>query len=93
MRREPLLATIALSLAGCAALQAEGTRATERMLAASALAPLGAVAVQHHERLDGSGYPRGAGGDAGRAPARSPPVPRPTGQPRFCRVARRSPPA
>jgi HD-GYP domain-containing protein (c-di-GMP phosphodiesterase class II) len=32
---------------------------SERMLASSsALAPLGAVAVQHHERLDGSGYPR-----------------------------------
>ena len=37
---------------------------TERMLAGSALAPLGAVAVQHHERLDGSGYPRGATGDS-----------------------------
>jgi HD-GYP domain-containing protein (c-di-GMP phosphodiesterase class II) len=38
---------------------------TERMLAFSpALAPLGAVAVQHHERLDGSGYPRGLSGDA-----------------------------
>ena len=38
---------------------------TERMLAASeALAPLGAIAVQHHERLDGSGYPRGLSGDA-----------------------------
>jgi HD-GYP domain-containing protein (c-di-GMP phosphodiesterase class II)/DNA-binding CsgD family transcriptional regulator len=38
---------------------------TERMLAFSAaLAPLGAVAVQHHERLDGSGYPRGLVGDA-----------------------------
>jgi HD-GYP domain-containing protein (c-di-GMP phosphodiesterase class II) len=37
---------------------------TERMLAASALAPLGAVAVQHHERLDGSGYPRGVAGGA-----------------------------
>jgi HD-GYP domain-containing protein (c-di-GMP phosphodiesterase class II)/DNA-binding CsgD family transcriptional regulator len=38
---------------------------TERMLATSpALAPLGAVAGQHHERLDGSGYPRGlTGGD------------------------------
>ncbi|WP_269445193.1 HD domain-containing phosphohydrolase [Jatrophihabitans cynanchi] len=37
---------------------------TERMLAFSdALAPLGAIAVQHHERLDGSGYPRGLGGD------------------------------
>ena len=38
---------------------------TERMLASSpALAPLAAVAVQHHERLDGSGYPRGlTGGD------------------------------
>jgi HD-GYP domain-containing protein (c-di-GMP phosphodiesterase class II) len=38
---------------------------TERMLASSsALAPLGAIAVQHHERLDGSGYPRGLTGDA-----------------------------
>jgi HD-GYP domain-containing protein (c-di-GMP phosphodiesterase class II) len=38
---------------------------TERMLAFSpALAALGAVAVQHHERLDGSGYPRGLPGDA-----------------------------
>ncbi|HKE64684.1 MAG TPA: HD domain-containing phosphohydrolase [Micromonosporaceae bacterium] len=37
---------------------------TERMLAASALAPYGAIAVQHHERLDGSGYPRGVTGDA-----------------------------
>ena len=38
---------------------------TERMLAFSpALAPLGAIAVQHHERLDGSGYPRGLGGSA-----------------------------
>lgn len=36
---------------------------TERMLAMSpALAPLGAIAVQHHERLDGSGYPRGLSG-------------------------------
>jgi HD-GYP domain-containing protein (c-di-GMP phosphodiesterase class II) len=35
---------------------------TERMLASSSLAPLGAVAVQHHERLDGSGYPRGTSG-------------------------------
>ncbi|MEY9877623.1 HD-GYP domain-containing protein (c-di-GMP phosphodiesterase class II) [Streptacidiphilus sp. MAP12-33] len=33
---------------------------TERMLCQSAtLAPLGAVAVQHRERLDGSGYPHG----------------------------------
>jgi HD-GYP domain-containing protein (c-di-GMP phosphodiesterase class II) len=38
---------------------------TERMLASSpALAALGAIAVQHHERLDGSGYPRGLAGDA-----------------------------
>jgi HD-GYP domain-containing protein (c-di-GMP phosphodiesterase class II) len=37
---------------------------TDRMLAFSpALAPLGALAVQHHERLDGSGYPRGLAGD------------------------------
>src|SRR4029079_7758596 len=37
---------------------------TERMLASSPLAPLGAVAIQHHERLDGSGYPRGVRGSA-----------------------------
>jgi HD-GYP domain-containing protein (c-di-GMP phosphodiesterase class II) len=38
---------------------------TARMLACSpALAPLAAVAVQHHERLDGSGYPSGLSGDA-----------------------------
>ncbi len=37
---------------------------TERMLASSALAPLRTVAVAHHERLDGSGYPRGITGDA-----------------------------
>jgi HD-GYP domain-containing protein (c-di-GMP phosphodiesterase class II)/DNA-binding CsgD family transcriptional regulator len=38
---------------------------TDRMLASSeALAPVGAIAVQHHERLDGSGYPRGLSGDA-----------------------------
>jgi HD-GYP domain-containing protein (c-di-GMP phosphodiesterase class II) len=35
----------------------------ERMLAlSSALAPLGELAAQHHERLDGSGYPRGLHG-------------------------------
>jgi HD-GYP domain-containing protein (c-di-GMP phosphodiesterase class II) len=38
---------------------------SERMLCFSpALAPLGAIAVQHHERLDGSGYPRGLSADA-----------------------------
>jgi HD-GYP domain-containing protein (c-di-GMP phosphodiesterase class II) len=38
---------------------------TERMLSfSSALAPLGALAAVHHERLDGSGYPRGLSGDA-----------------------------
>jgi HD-GYP domain-containing protein (c-di-GMP phosphodiesterase class II) len=38
---------------------------TERMLACSAaLAPLAAIAVQHHERMDGSGYPRGLSGGA-----------------------------
>jgi HD-GYP domain-containing protein (c-di-GMP phosphodiesterase class II)/DNA-binding CsgD family transcriptional regulator len=38
---------------------------TERMLSSSAaLSPLAAIAGQHHERLDGSGYPRGlTGGD------------------------------
>jgi len=44
---------------------------TERMLGQSAqLAPLGAIAVQHHERLDGSGYPRGLSGNALSLPAR-----------------------
>jgi HD-GYP domain-containing protein (c-di-GMP phosphodiesterase class II) len=38
---------------------------SERMLAFSTtLAPLGAIAVQHHERLDGSGYPRSLTGRA-----------------------------
>jgi HD-GYP domain-containing protein (c-di-GMP phosphodiesterase class II) len=44
---------------------------TGRMLQQShALAPLGAVAVQHRERLDGSGYPRGLSGAAISRPAR-----------------------
>ena len=38
---------------------------SERMLAFSpVLTPLAAIAVQHHERLDGSGYPRGLSGSA-----------------------------
>jgi HD-GYP domain-containing protein (c-di-GMP phosphodiesterase class II) len=44
---------------------------TERMLRQSgALGPLGAIAVQHRERLDGSGYPRGLMGPAISRPAR-----------------------
>jgi HD-GYP domain-containing protein (c-di-GMP phosphodiesterase class II) len=44
---------------------------TERMLQFSeTLAPLGAIAVQHRERLDGSGYPRGLAGRAMSTPAR-----------------------
>ena len=44
---------------------------TERMLHQSpTLAPLGAIAVQHRERLDGSGYPRGLAGNAISRPAR-----------------------
>ena len=44
---------------------------TERMLQQSpALAPLGAIAVAHRERLDGSGYPRGLSGSAISRPAR-----------------------
>ena len=44
---------------------------TERMLCQSAaLAPLGAIAVQHREHLDGSGYPRGLTGAAISRPAR-----------------------
>jgi HD-GYP domain-containing protein (c-di-GMP phosphodiesterase class II) len=44
---------------------------TERMLQQSpSLAPLGAIAVQHRERLDGSGYPRGLAGGAISRPAR-----------------------
>ena len=38
---------------------------TERTLASSpGLSHLGSIAIQHHERLDGSGYPRGLSGDA-----------------------------
>jgi HD-GYP domain-containing protein (c-di-GMP phosphodiesterase class II) len=44
---------------------------TERMLQQSAaLAPLAAVAVQHRERLDGSGYPKGLSGGSISRPAR-----------------------
>jgi HD-GYP domain-containing protein (c-di-GMP phosphodiesterase class II)/DNA-binding CsgD family transcriptional regulator len=44
---------------------------TGRMLAFSTvLAPLGEIAVQHHERLDGSGYPRGLLGPAVSLPGR-----------------------
>jgi DNA-binding CsgD family transcriptional regulator len=44
---------------------------TERMLKQSpALAPLAAIAIQHRERLDGSGYPRGLSGAAISRPAR-----------------------
>ncbi|HEY3765138.1 MAG TPA: HD domain-containing phosphohydrolase, partial [Gaiellales bacterium] len=44
---------------------------TERMLHQSrALRPLGAIAVQHRERLDGSGYPRGLSATAISQPAR-----------------------
>ena len=44
---------------------------TERILHQSAaLAPLGAIAVQFRERLDGSGYPRGMAGGAISLPAR-----------------------
>jgi DNA-binding CsgD family transcriptional regulator len=44
---------------------------TERMLQPSAvLAPLGAIAVQHRERVDGSGYPRGLSGPSIPRPAR-----------------------
>jgi HD-GYP domain-containing protein (c-di-GMP phosphodiesterase class II) len=44
---------------------------TERMLSQSeALAPLAAIVVQHRERLDGSGYPRGLSGSSISEPAR-----------------------
>jgi HD-GYP domain-containing protein (c-di-GMP phosphodiesterase class II) len=44
---------------------------SERMLHQSeALRPLGAIAIQHRERLDGSGYPRGLIGAAISRPAR-----------------------
>ena len=44
---------------------------TERMLHQSGvLAPLGAIAVQHRERMDGSGYPRGTAGSGISLPAR-----------------------
>jgi HD-GYP domain-containing protein (c-di-GMP phosphodiesterase class II) len=34
------------------------------------LAPLGALAIEHHERLDGSGYPQGLTGNAINLPSR-----------------------
>jgi HD-GYP domain-containing protein (c-di-GMP phosphodiesterase class II) len=44
---------------------------TERMLSQSAaLHPLAEIAVQHRERLDGSGYPKGLSGGAISRPAR-----------------------
>jgi HD-GYP domain-containing protein (c-di-GMP phosphodiesterase class II) len=44
---------------------------SERMLSFSApLAVLGAIAGQHHERLDGSGYPRGLTGETITEPGR-----------------------
>jgi HD-GYP domain-containing protein (c-di-GMP phosphodiesterase class II) len=44
---------------------------TERILCASpALTPLGALAAQHHERLDGAGYPRGLRANMLSPPAR-----------------------
>ena len=44
---------------------------TERILCASpVLTPLGALAAQHHERLDGSGYPRGLKANMLSPPAR-----------------------
>jgi HD-GYP domain-containing protein (c-di-GMP phosphodiesterase class II) len=44
---------------------------TDRMLAASpALADLGTTARQHHERLDGSGYPQGLRGESLTRPGR-----------------------
>lgn len=44
---------------------------TERMVRQSeALAPVGRIAVQHRERLDGSGYPRGLTGPALTRPGR-----------------------
>src|SRR5205814_4273066 len=44
---------------------------TERMLASvPALAHLAAPASQHHERLDGSGYPNGLSGEALSTPSR-----------------------
>jgi HD-GYP domain-containing protein (c-di-GMP phosphodiesterase class II) len=44
---------------------------TERILGQSAaLAPLGVLAAQHHERLDGSGYPRGLSAGVLSLPAR-----------------------
>ncbi len=44
---------------------------TERMLQQSSwLAPLGAIAVQLRERLDGSGYPRGLSGNSISLPGR-----------------------
>lgn len=45
-------------------LMAQHPRAGRRLLAQSYFAPLGPILEQHHERLDGSGYPEGLAGDA-----------------------------
>ena len=64
---------------------------TERMLAQSpALAPLGAIAVAHRERLDGSGYPRGLAG-AAISPLGPDPRPPPTPTRRCASRARHRP--
>jgi HD-GYP domain-containing protein (c-di-GMP phosphodiesterase class II) len=42
----------------------------DRMFASCALAPVGALAAEHHERLDGAGYPRGLTGDVLSLPSR-----------------------
>ena len=69
---------------------------TERMLhQSSALAPLGAIAVQLRERLDGSGYPSRLSGSAICRPARLLGAADPTGDARAaapaesCRATRR----
>jgi HD-GYP domain-containing protein (c-di-GMP phosphodiesterase class II) len=57
------------------ATEVEGVRLhpylTERMLASSPpLAALGVTAAQHHEHIDGSGYPRNLRGDPMTAPGK-----------------------
>ena len=70
---------------------------TERMFAhVASLKPIVACASQHHERLDGSGYPHGMSGTValplGPAPGRGRRLPRPArSSPASCRARRRPP--
>lgn len=59
-----------LTEAEMAAFRSHAETEFEILRSIEVLAPLAEVVHQHHERLDGSGYPRGSGGDAVQLEAR-----------------------